>query len=84
MKKGQLSEKTFSYIDANKKFSDNNYILVVKDEEFPNSSILSILYYENGKIYDIDDYEMGDKILTTKNNQMPEIIPLILLYQIIF
>ncbi len=77
MKKGQLSEQTFSYLDnPSRKFTDNNYILVVKDEEFPNSSLLSILHFENGKVFDLNDYEMGNKILATKNSQMPEIAPL--------
>lgn len=77
MKKGQLSEQSFSYLDnPTRKFTDNNYILVVKDEEFPNSSLLSILHFENGKVFDLNDYEMGNKILATKNSQMPEIAPL--------
>lgn len=76
MRKGQLSDQTFSYLDTTKKFSDNNYILVVKDEEFPNSSLLSILHFENGKVYDLNDYEMEKKILATKNNQMLDIAPL--------
>ncbi len=76
MKKGELSDQTFSYLDATRKFNDNNFILVVKDEEFPNSSLLSILYYDNGKIYDINTYEMGSKILATKNSQMLEVPPL--------
>lgn len=77
MKKGQLSEQTFSYLDSpTRKFTENNYILVVKDEEFPNSSLLSILHFEGGKVYDLNDYEMGNKVLATKNNQMLDIQPL--------
>lgn len=28
------------------------------------------------KVFDLNDYEMGKKILATKNNQMPEIQPI--------
>ncbi|WP_157488269.1 hypothetical protein [Dyadobacter crusticola] len=69
MLKGQLSDETFSYRDSHR-FTDSNYILVVKDEEFPNNSLISIFYNNNGKLLDIDEYEMGDRILATKNMLM--------------
>ncbi|GGM94251.1 hypothetical protein GCM10010967_29330 [Dyadobacter beijingensis] len=69
MLKGQLSAETFSYRDSHR-FTDTNYILVVKDEEFPNNSLISIFYNSSGKLIDIDEYEMGDRILATKNMLM--------------
>ncbi|MEO3403241.1 hypothetical protein AAFN85_05030 [Mucilaginibacter sp. CAU 1740] len=75
MEKGNLSESTFSFNDHQYKFSDNDFVLVIKDEEYPNSSLISILYNNNGKVLDIDEYEMGEKILATKNT-LSDIIPL--------
>ena len=75
MEVGNISESTFSFNDHQYKFNENDYILVVKDEEYPNSSLISLLYNNNGRVLDIDDYEMGEKILATKNTQS-DIIPL--------
>ncbi|MGB1206300.1 MAG: hypothetical protein ACPG5B_11670 [Chitinophagales bacterium] len=50
------------------KFSDSNYVLVVRDEEYPDRNILPILYYHNRNIQNIDDYDM-EKIITTPNNK---------------
>ncbi|GLU56874.1 ATP-binding protein [Dyadobacter frigoris] len=72
MIKGNLSENIFSYKDSHR-FNDNNYILVVKDEEFPDKNVLSILYNNNGTIWDIDDYDMGDKIFATWNRNIEEL-----------
>lgn len=74
MELGNLSQETFSYKDYHR-FNDNTFVLVIRDEEYPNSNLLSILYYENGNIKDIDRYEMGEKILATKNTRM-DIAPL--------
>ncbi|PAC29682.1 hypothetical protein [Flectobacillus sp. BAB-3569] len=73
MKKGQLSEKEFSYQDFIGKYSDMNYVLVVKDQEYPNSNLFTILYNDKGKIYDILDEEM-EKVLATKAlHQTPDL-----------
>ncbi len=72
MKKGHLSEELFSYKDDySLKFSNNNFILAVKDEDFPDRNIVPILYYDKGKVLDIyrDDME---KIVTVKNSYMPD------------
>lgn len=69
MELGNLSQETFSYKDYHR-FNDNTFVLVIRDEEFPNSNLLSILYYDNGNIKDIDRYEMGEKILATRNTYM--------------
>lgn len=71
MKKGELGEETFSFLD-NHRFNDSNYLLVVRDQ-YSNTNVLSILNYNNGKVFDIDTYEMGDKIWTTPNNLKPDI-----------
>jgi energy-coupling factor transporter ATP-binding protein EcfA2 len=74
MIKGDLSNDTFSYRDQHR-FNDNNFVLVIKDEEYPNTSVISILNYNNGIVLDIDEYEMGEKILATPNTLM-DILPL--------
>jgi DNA polymerase III delta prime subunit len=71
MKKGELGEETFSFLD-NHRFNDSNYLLVVRDQN-SNTNVLTILNYDNGKVFDINTYEMGDKIWTTPNNQKPDI-----------
>jgi len=74
MKKGELSTKfsteDFSYKEFHR-FSESNFILAVRDGE-SKTNIISILYYDNGKISDIDEYDMGGKIWTTPNNQKPD------------
>lgn len=72
MIKGNLSEHMFSYKESHR-FNDNNYILAVKDEEFPDKNVISIFYYSNGTLLDIDDYDMGEKIFTTPNRNVEEI-----------
>lgn len=70
MKKGELSSDTFSYKGPHR-LNDRNYILAVRDKD-SNTNVLSILYYQDGRIQDIDEYEMGDKIWTTPNNLFPD------------
>lgn len=70
MKKGSLSSDLFSYKgDPYLKFSDNNYIFAVKDEDFADRNIVPILYFDNGKINDIDEYDMV-KIVTVPNTKV--------------
>src|SRR6218665_2779374 len=75
MKKGELSTKLgtedFRYKETHR-FNENNFILAVRDRE-STTNIISILYYDNGKISDIDEYGMGDKIRTSPNSHMPDI-----------
>lgn len=63
MKKGNISTDQFSYKeDFSLRFTNNNYVLAVKDEDFPDRNIIPIVYYEHGKVRDIDEYDM-DKIV---------------------
>ncbi|EKB03394.1 MULTISPECIES: hypothetical protein [Myroides] len=72
MKKGNISNDQFSYkADSTLRFSNNNYILVVKDEDFPDRNVISIIYYDNGNVIDIDDYDM-EKVITLTNNYSPD------------
>ena len=45
MEKGNLGPSSFSYKDYNehnRKFNEQDYILVVKDEDFPDKNVISI------------------------------------------
>jgi len=72
MKKGDIGLDQFSYKeDSTLRFSNNNYILVIKDEDYPDRNIIPILYYDNGNVRDIDEYDMS-KIFATNNTYYPE------------
>jgi len=59
MKTGNLSSDKFSFKeDYNLRLTSTNYILAVKDEDFPDRNIIPLLYYDNGIIKDIDTYDM--------------------------
>jgi energy-coupling factor transporter ATP-binding protein EcfA2 len=59
MKKGDISTDQFSYKeDFTLRLSNNNYILAVKDEDFPDKNIIPIVYFDNGNVRDIDEYDM--------------------------
>ncbi|MFD1769822.1 hypothetical protein [Sphingobacterium suaedae] len=63
MKKGNINADQFSYKeDFALRFTNNNYVLAVKDEDFPDRNIIPILYYDHGNVRDIDEYDM-DKIV---------------------
>jgi hypothetical protein len=54
-----LPNERFSYKDhPYLKYSNNNYILAVKDEDFPERNIIPILYNNNGDISEIFKDEM--------------------------
>jgi hypothetical protein len=45
MKRGNISNDQFSYReDSTLRFSNNNYIIVVKDEDFPDRNVIPIIY----------------------------------------
>ena len=72
MKTGNISKDQFSYKeDSTLRFSNNNYIIVVKDEDYPDRNVIPIVYYDNGKVRDIDGYDMS-KIFATNNTYYPE------------
>ncbi len=72
MKKGSISEDQFSYkADSALRFSNNNFILVVKDEDYPDRNVIPILYYDNAAVVDIDAYDM-EKVITLTNNYYPD------------
>lgn len=55
----KFNEDLFSYKEnISLKLSNNNFVLAVKDEDFPERHIIPIIYYDNGKIRGIDDYDM--------------------------
>jgi len=59
MKKGNISTDQFSYKeDSSLRFSNNNHVLVIKDEDYPDRNVIPILYYDNGNVRDIDEYDM--------------------------
>lgn len=59
MKVGEISGDQFSFkIDNFLRFSNSNFIIAIKDEDFPDRNIIPIIYYDNGKVYDIDQYDM--------------------------
>ena len=70
MEKGNLGLGSFSYKDYNehnRKFNEQDYILVVKDEDFPDKNVISILHRNEQIIEDIDEYDMGNKIFIVKD-----------------
>lgn len=65
MKRGSIGLNTdqFSYKeDMALRLTNNNYVLAVKDEDFPDRTIIPIIYFDNGNVRDIDEYDM-DKIV---------------------
>lgn len=49
----------FSYKEnSSLKFTNNNYVVAIKDEDFPERNIHPIFYYDNGNIRSIDEYDM--------------------------
>lgn len=74
MKAGFLSESKFN-ISEDHRFSDNNYVLVTKEEEFPDRNVIPILYRNNQEIFDLDE-DFDNNIFTSPNNKMPQIAPL--------
>lgn len=62
MEKGNLNSTSFSYKDYNEygfRFNEQDYILAVKDEDFPDKNIILILHRKGQMIEDIDEYDMG-------------------------
>lgn len=79
MEKGNLGPNSFSYKDYNehtRKFNEQDYILVVKDEYFPDRNVISILHRDGQIIEDIDEYDMGNKIFIVKDKYKPDILSL--------
>ena len=80
MKKGNLGSTLFSYKDYNnynRWFNEQDYILVVKDEDFPDKNVISILHRSGQMIEDIDEFDMGNKIFIVKNNKYrPDLLSL--------
>lgn len=59
MKRGNISKEQFSYKeDYNLRLTNSNYVLAIKDEDFPDRNIIPIVYYDNGLVRDIDEYDM--------------------------
>ena len=64
----------FSYKEnPNLRYSNENYILVIKDEDNPDKSVRPLLYVDKraGKVENIDRYDM-DKIQVPINHFKPE------------
>ena len=79
MEKGNLSSSSFSYKDYNgynRKFNEQNYILVVKDEDFLDKNVISILHRDGQMIEDIDEYDMGNKIFIVKDRYNQDVLSL--------
>ncbi|MBB2951150.1 hypothetical protein [Sphingobacterium sp. JUb56] len=73
MLKGDISSTTYSYND-NIKLDDNNFLLVIKDENFPDRNVIPILFKaSNGQILDVDEYEVGDRIFASNNKYSQEL-----------
>lgn len=75
MEKGNLSSEFFTYKEYHK-FTDQDYILAVKDEDHPDKNVISILYRNGQTVKDIDLYDMGDKVYIVRQNKCTEILPL--------
>lgn len=62
MKRGYISNISNDYFsykeDSNLRLSNNNYVLAIKDEDFPDRNIIPLFYYDNGIVRDIDEYDM--------------------------
>ena len=79
MEKGNLGPSSFSYKDYNehnRKFNEQDYILVVKDEDFPDKNVISILHRDEQTIEDIDEYDMGNKIFIVKDKYNLDVLSL--------
>ena len=79
MEKGNLGSSSFSYKDYNehnRKFNEQDYILVVKDEDFPDKNVISILHRDEQMIEDIDEYDMGDKIFIVRDKYKQDVLTL--------
>lgn len=66
MKAGEISETQdlFSYQEKHN-FSEQKYILCVRDERY-ESTAKPIIYIENNKLTDLDEYEFGNNLFASK------------------
>lgn len=71
MKKSDFNENYFDAIgyDQPIRFSDNQYILCVRDLE-NRSNVIPIFYYDYGRIQLVDPEKIGDRIKTVKNEKI--------------
>ena len=79
MEKGNLNSTSFSYKDYNEygfRFNEQDYILAVKDEDFPDKNIILILHRKGQMIEDIDEYDMGSKVFIVRDRNSPDILSL--------
>ena len=79
MEKGNLNSTSFSYKDYNEygfRFNEQDYILSVKDEDFPDKNIILILHRKGQMIEDIDEYDMGSKVFIVRDRNSPDILSL--------
>ena len=79
MEKGNLNSTSFSYKDYNEygfRFNEQDYILAVKDEDFPDKNIILVLHRKGQMIEDIDEYDMGSKVFIVRDRNSPDILSL--------
>ncbi len=70
MKQNNLGQFTYSY-NADYSLNDDNFILAVKDEEYPDKNIIPIAYKsQEGTLLDIDPDEIGDAIIVNKGTDV--------------
>ena len=71
MNKSDFNENYFDAIGYEQpiRFSDNQYILCVRDLE-NRSNVIPIFYYDYGRIQLVDPEKIGDRIKTVKNEKI--------------
>lgn len=57
MKSEELKKDLFNWKDDHS-FSRNNFVIAVKDEDFPERNIIPVFYYDNRDLRNIDEYDM--------------------------
>ena len=59
MRSEELKSDLFSWRDnSSLQLSRNNFVIAVKDEDFPERNIIPIFYYDNRNLINIDEYDM--------------------------
>lgn len=54
------TQDSFSYkSNEYHRFSNSKFIVAVKDEEFPDRNLIPLFYYDEGKVFGIDTYDMS-------------------------
>lgn len=65
MKVGNITESQELFSYKGHRFSDQKFIIGIRDERY-EYNIITIIYLENGKLIDLDEFEFGNNLFATR------------------